>query len=418
MIPFVQFMSETPRIESTADDYGSVLSSGSAGAYARAVGLDAAPAWRTLVQHPADNAFWRSQAIDARLAAEPRIVPTLFVGSLWDQEDGYGARHAYQAATSRAGGAASQHLVLGPWYHRQSNADGTQTGPLRWPQDTAAQFRTRFLLPFLQAQLEGVAAPSLPAAAVYETGGGDWQTFTVWPPPPLAAGADGQARFYLRAGGRLSAGSPPPLNEPSPDTYVADPANPVPFSPRPVQVVSGIGANWPTWMLEDQRSVAGRPDVLTYSTPPLQQPLHVTGDPTVTLIAATSGTDADWVVKLLDIYPDDAMPAAMRGYALPVSMDIFRARYRYDTGRPVPLLPNKPFPYGLTLPTVSHVFAKGHRIALQIQSSWFPLYDRNPQTFVENIFLAPPQAYHKATQSIFHAADNTSEIDLPVQRSD
>jgi len=417
MIPFIRFMTGAGAAQGPddADDYSTLLRAGSADAYARSIGLAEHPQWQALIQHPADDSFWRNQAIDQRLAAEPRSVPSLFVGSLWDQEDGYGAVHAFAAASGRAGAAGTQHLVLGPWYHRQANGDGTRTGPLSWDQDTAARFRGEILQPFLRAALNAQAGlPKLPAVTAFETGGaGGWYRYASWPPcaSPCPAPA---ARFYLRPSGRLSAAAPEAGDAPF-DAYTADPANPVPFSPRPVQVASGIGVNWSNWMLEDQRAVSQRPDVLSYISPPLDAALHVAGAPVAVLTASTSGTDADFVVKLLDIYPADGGPPGLRGYALPVSMDIFRARYRNDAAHPQALTPGQPENYRLILPAVSHVFARGHRIGLQIQSSWFPLYDRNPQTYVANIFTAPPDSYRAAAVRIFHTAAQPSTIELPAR---
>jgi hypothetical protein len=419
MFPFLTFITgaNTTTSGDSSDDYTTLLQAGPAAAYAHAIGLDAVPAWQTLIHHPSYDDFWRSQALDRRLAAEPRIIPTLFVGSLWDAEDRYGAAHAFAAATNRPGAAETQHLVLGPWVHRQANGDGTRTGPLVWDQDTAARFRNEILEPFLQAELEtnSTTAP-IPTVWAFETGdgGAGWRRYTEWPPACRDGCWSPRARLdlHLHANFRLSA-APPDATEQASDAYKSDPATPVPFSPRPIQVASTIGANWPTWMLEDQRAAATRPDVLTYQSAPLDRKFVVSGEPVAELYTSTTGTDADWVIKLLDIYPDNAEPAAMRGYALPVAMDIFRARYRNDPASPQPLTANQVEHYHLTLPVVNHVFGKGHRVGVQIQSTWFPLYDRNPQSFVENIFTAPPAALQPATQRIFHAPGQASVVELP-----
>jgi putative CocE/NonD family hydrolase len=197
------------------------------------------------------------------------------------------------------------------------------------------------------------------------------------------------------------------------DEYVSDPAKPVPYVPRPVRFADSD--LWRRWLLTDQRAVADRPDVLTYVTPVLTEPMRVSGAPVVNLVASTSGTDSDWVVKLIDVYPDEvASQPEMGGYQLAIAMDIFRGRYREGFETPKAIASNTPLPYKFALPTVNHVFQPGHRVMVQVQSSWFPLYDRNPQTFVPNIFFAKSEDYVKATQRVYHAAGAASFIGLPV----
>jgi hypothetical protein len=392
-----------------------LLKAGSAGAYAAAAGLDKLPDWRTLIAHPAYDAFWRGQALQTRLAHAPRHVPALYVASLWDQEDIYGAPHAFAAATARGRTNRGDVLVLGPWVHGQVNEDGTRTGPLQWSADTSAQFRREMLLPFLDRQLKaGAPDPKLAPVMAFETGTGVWKRYPSWPRSCAAGCAARSKPLYLQPGGRLGFAPPAPGGQPF-DAYVSDPADPVPYSPRPNQVVSVIGPRWSTWLLEDQRKVSARPDVLTYVSEPLTAPLRIAGEPAVRLFAATSGSDSDWVVKLIDVYPDGAAsPPGLAGYQLAVGMAIFRGRYRHDPARPAPITPGKVEAYRFALPTANHVFAPGHRIMVQVQSSWFPLYDRNPQTFVDNIFLAGPADYRPATQRIFHAGRQASLVELPV----
>ncbi len=197
------------------------------------------------------------------------------------------------------------------------------------------------------------------------------------------------------------------------DEYVSDPAKPVPYQPRPVRFADSDA--WRRWLLVDQRAFADRTDVLTYQTPPLTEPVRIAGTPVVNLVASTSGTDSDWVVKLIDVYPDDVpSQPEMGGYELGIAMDIFRGRYRTSFETPTPIQPNTPLPYRFTLPTADHVFLTGHRIMVQVQSSWFPLYDRNPQTFVQNIFFARPDDYRKATERVYHAIGAASFIEMPV----
>ena len=397
------------------DDYATALAAGSAGAYATAAGLDRIAYWSTLKAHPADDAFWQGQALDKRLAAMAAIVPTLFVGSMWDQEDMYGAAHAYAAAARRPGAGGQTFLVLGPWFHGQANGDGSRTGPLRWASDTSAEFRTRMLQPFLDSQLvDGAPKADLAPVMAYETGGpGAWRREASWPQSCATGCPSKSTPLYLQPGRGLLF-SPPAAGDPA-DEYVSDPANPVPYSPRPNRVVGAIGPGWNTWLLEDQRRVSGRPDVLSYVSDPLTAPLTIAGEPIANLWASTSGTDSDWVVKLIDVYPDGAAsPPGMGGYQLAVGIAIFRGRYRADPAHPQAAEPGKAALYRFALPDADHVFLPGHRIMVQVQSSLFPLYDRNPQTFVGDIFDAKPADYRPATERIFHTDGEASFIDLPV----
>jgi putative CocE/NonD family hydrolase len=221
--------------------------------------------------------------------------------------------------------------------------------------------------------------------------------------------------LYLAAGLKLSF-TAPKSGDPGFDEYVSDPSKPVPFRARPIQPVGyGAGYSWAEWLVDDQREASGRPDVVAFVSEILNAPVKISGQPVANLIASTSGSDSDWVVKLIDVYPDEvAGDAKMGGYQLMVSADIFRGRYRESLETPKPIASDKPLQYRFALPTANHVFLPGHRLMVQIQSSWFPLYDRNPQTFVPNIFWARPADYRKATQRVYHAPDRASFIELPV----
>ncbi len=215
--------------------------------------------------------------------------------------------------------------------------------------------------------------------------------------------------LYLNAGLRAGFAAPQPGDEPF-NEYTSDPSKPVPFRARPID-----GTTWRLWLVDDQREQSGRPDVLVFTSEVLRAPLKISGEPIVNLIASTSGTDSDWVVKVIDVYPDEvAGDAKMGGYELAVSMDVFRGRYRESLEIPKPIEANEPLLYRWNLPTANHVFLPGHRIMVQVQSSWFPLYDRNPQTFVQNIFWAKAGDYQKATQRIYHAPSRASFVELPL----
>jgi putative CocE/NonD family hydrolase len=343
----------------------------------------------------------------------------MWIQGLWDQEDMWGAIHCYLAAEPKDSRNDKNYLVMGPWRHSGVNYDGTSLGPLRWNGDTAFQFRRDVLKPFFDQYLkEGAPKADTPPVFIYNTGENHWDRRS-W---PLACekGCAAQSKpLYLRSGFSLSF-TPPATGQTeiseSYDEYVSDPSKPVPYLPRPV-VFADSGA-WRRWLVVDQRAFVDRPDVVSYTTPVLTEPLRVSGAPVVNLVASTSGTDSDWVVKLIDVYPDE-LPSQreMGGYQLSIAMDIFRGRYRESFERPRAITPNVPLPYKFILPTVNHVFLPGHRVMVQIQSSWFPLYDRNPQTFVPNIFFAKAKDYVKANQRIYHAPDTASFIDLPVVQS-
>ena len=398
------------------DDYQLFLELGSAGAFAQRFGIDQLPFFQKLSEHPAYDQFWSEQALDRILAAQPLSVPTLYITSLWDQEDMYGGIHTYLATEPKDSSHDRDFLVLGPWRHSGINGDSTTLGPLKFDGDTAAQVRRDIILPFFDEHLkDGAPKADTPAAYVYETGVNRWQRLARWP-LSCDSGCPAQPqRLYLEPGFGLGFGAPPPGAEAF-DEYVSDPLKPVPYQPRPVSFTDR--AAWQHWLVMDQRAVTDRPDVLTYVSAVLTQPLHIAGAPVVNLYASTSGSDSDWVVKLIDVYPDEVpSDPAMGGYELALGMDIFRGRYRDSLEHPSAIPPGKVQRYRFALPHANHVFLPGHRIMVQIQSSWFPLYDRNPQTYVANIFFAKPADYRKATQRLYRAGDSASFIELPVVAS-
>src|SRR5438093_6879505 len=404
-------------VRETRDDYENFRRAGSAGDFARSAGLDQLPWWRKTSEHPAYDAFWQAQALDKVMAAQPLKVPTMWIQGLWDQEDMWGAIHSYLATEPKDTRNDLNFLVMGPWRHSQVNYDGASLGPLKWDGDTALQFRRDVLKPFFDQYLkDGARKADTPPVFIYNTGENHWDRLKSW---PLACD-DGCAvkprALYLAAGFGLSF-TPPTgdvTRQAAFDEYVSDPAKPVPYIPRPVRV--GDSDAWRRWLVTDQRAFADRTDVLTYMTAPLTAPLHIAGAPMANLVASTSGTDSDWVVKVIDVYPDE-VPSQdeMSGYQLGIAMDIFRGRYQESFEHPKALKPNVPLTYKFVLPNANHVFLPGHRVMVQIQSSWFPLYDRNPQTFVPNIFFAKPSDYVKATQSVFRSSEQPSAVWLPVK---
>jgi putative CocE/NonD family hydrolase len=395
------------------DDYTNFLEQGSTGDFARYGGLEQLPFWLKVHEHPAYDAFWQGQALDKIMAQIPLKVPVMWLQGLWDQEDMWGAIHSYEAVEPKDTNNDKNFLVMGPWRHSQVNYTGFSLGPFQWDGDTCLQFRRDVLLPFFnQYLLDGAPKADTPPVFIYNTGENHWDRFKSWPLSCDEKCGSKSQPLYLTANNGLSFDSPK-ASSPRYDEYVADPSHPVPYRPRPV--FDGDGEAWRTWLVMDQRFVESRPDVLTYVTDPLTKPLRLSGAPIANLYASTSGSDSDWVVKLIDVYPG-TVPSqpALGGYELPISLDIFRGRYRTSFEHPEAITPDKPLLYSFRLPTVNHVFEPGHRIMVQVQSSLFPLYDRNPQTFVPNIFDAKPADYKTATQRIWHTAGDASFITLPV----
>jgi putative CocE/NonD family hydrolase len=399
------------------EDYENFLRAGSAGDFAKAAGLDQLPWWRKTAEHPAYDAFWQDQALDKTMSEQPLKVPTMWIQGLWDQEDMWGAIHCYLAIEPKDTRNDMNFLVMGPWRHSGVNYEGYSLGPLKWDGDTALQFRRDVLKPFFDQYLkDGAPKADTPPVLIYNTGENYWDRLKSWPLACETGCATKSKPLYLTAGLGLSFTPPSGHDAKSPenyDEYVSDPSKPVPYLPRPITFSDGDA--WRRWLLVDQRFVSDRPDVLSYTTPVLTEPLRISGAPVVNLVASTSGTDSDWVVKLIDVYPDEVPSRPeMGGYELNIAMDIFRGRYRESFETAKPIMPNTPLPYKFILPTVNHVFLPGHRVMVQIQSSWFPLYDRNPQTFVSNIFFAKPEDYVRAVQRIYHVSGASSFIDLPV----
>lgn len=396
------------------DDFDMWMEAGSAGELGRRRGLDQLGFWNKLTEHPNYDAFWQEQAVDKLLAKQPLKIPVMMVHSLWDQEDNYGAPAVYQALEPKDKGNDKVFLVMGPWSHGQMIGDGNSLGAIKLGSDTALHFRQKILRPFLDQYLQDDATKAdIPPVVAYETGTNAWREFSAW--PPTDDDAPQSKPLYLRSGLKLGWDAPA-ADDAEYEEYVSDPAKPVPFRSRPIMAMGyGQGNTWSQWLVDDQREASGRPDVVAFVSDRLTEPVKIAGTPYANLVASTSGEDSDWVVKLIDVYPDEVPgDARMGGYQLMVSADILRGRFRESTETPAPITPDKPLLYRFALPTANHVFQPGHRIMVQVQSSWFPLYDRNPQTFVPNIFFAKPEDYRKATQRVYHAPDQASFIELPV----
>ncbi len=391
------------------DDYDMFMEAGSAGELGRRRGLEQVGFWRKILEHPSYDAYWRDQAVDKILATQPLKVPVMLVHSLWDQEDIYGDIAVYKVIEPKDTNNDKVFLVLGPWYHGQMIRDGSALGAIKFNSDTSLTFRKEVLAPFLAQYLkEGAPKADVAPVVAFETGTNTWRRLSGWPKGCETGCSVKPTPLYLNSG--LSAGFTAKTAAPGYEEYVSDPAKPVPYRARPID-----GTSWSRWLVDDQREASGRPDVLVFTSEVLTAPVKISGEPIANLMASTSGTDSDWVVKLIDVYPDQvAGQPNMGGYQLMVSADVFRGRYRESLEFPKPIAANTPLLYRFALPTANHVFLPGHRIMVQIQSSWFPLYDRNPQTFVKSIFWAKPEDYKKATQRIYNTPGKASFIELPL----
>jgi len=399
---------------STFDDYDMFMRAGSAGELGHERGLEQMGFWRKVIAHPSYDSFWKDQAVDKILAAQPVTVPTLLVSSLWDAEDIYGAMAVYKAIKPKDAGN-NVFLVIGPWHHGQGIEDGSTLGAIRFNSDTSLYFRENILAPFLAKYLkDDASAPAIAPVSAYETGTNTWRKMASWP-TVCTSGCTAETPIYLKAGGKLGFAAPA-AGSAAYEEYTSDPARPVPYRARPIQPVGyDNGMTWPNWLADDQREASGRPDVAVFTSEVLTAPVKISGQPVANLVASTSGTDSDWVVKLIDVYPDEvAGQPKMGGYQLMISADIFRGRYRESLEKAAPIEAGKALLYRFDLPNANHVFLPGHRIMVQVQSSWFPLYDRNPQTFVPNIFFAKPEDYKKAEQRIYDLPGQASYIALPV----
>ncbi|HUK89432.1 MAG TPA: CocE/NonD family hydrolase [Blastocatellia bacterium] len=368
------------------------------------------PTWNDFVDHPNYDEFWKKQRFEPYLN-HPVNVPTLNVAGWYDQEDFYGPIRIYDLQ-EKHDDANKNFLVVGPWNHGGwARGEGRKLGAVDFGSATSEYFREKIQAPFFAYYLKDKGELRQPEAITFQTGSNKWESYDAWPPHSGVANRE----LYFRSGGGLGF-TKPAAGSAEFDSYVSDPAHPVPYRRRPIEpTYYAKGSGWYTWLLEDQRFVEGRPDVATYETEALESPVVVSGDIIAHLFASTTGSDVDWFVKLIDVYPEEyAADPKMGGYELIVADEVFRGRFRQGFEKPQPITPNKVNEYTIDLHTNNHAFLKGHKIMVQVQSTLFPLIDRNPQTFVDNIFKAKASDYKAAEQRIYHGDRYWSHITLPV----
>ena len=374
------------------------------------------PTWNNFANHPTYDAFWKRLALANSLT---RVgVPTLHVAGWWDQEDFTGPIKAYEILEKTDPGGMN-FLVVGPWNHGGWNGEGAKLGKIEFGSATGKHFREQILAPWFNHYLKQQANPNQPEAQTFQTGSNKWQSHTAWPPRQNVS----PRKVYFQENGRLSFEPPPEPRQPdgpdSFDTYVSDPAHPVPYRHRPIEpTYFPAGSGWNVWLVEDQRFVHERPDVLSWETETLTEDVTISGNILAHLFASTSGTDSDWIVKLIDVYPEVyPKDVKMGGYQLMIANDVLRGRFRRGFEKAEPISPNKFLEYVIDLHASDHVFLKGHKIMVQVQSTWFPVIDRNPQKFVPNIFKAKDADYIKATQRISRSKSLASYVELPMVKS-
>ncbi|MEH6790832.1 CocE/NonD family hydrolase [Parasphingorhabdus sp.] len=370
------------------------------------------PSWQNFVEHKDYDDYWKRSRPSHMMPAKV-AVPNLIVAGWYDQEDFYGPLEIYKNQ-EKGDEDGLNYLVVGPWNHGGWRGEGASYGPFELGSATGTYFRSEVELPWFQYWLKGEGTLDQPEALVFETGSNQWQRLASWPIREKAVSRN----LYLRSGGKLSF-EPPQAGEAPAATFVSDPANPVPYRERSdIKPFMTKGSTWSTWLADDQSSFASRNDVLFWESDPLPADVTISGDVAAKLFASTTGNDADWVVKLLDVYPaDEQTPAELRGRQRMIANDVFRGRYYKSYENPEPLEPGAVLGYDIDLHYASHVFKKGHRIAVQVQSSWFPLINRNPQTWVPNILQAKAADYKVQTHSIYHTPDNASAISVTVAES-
>jgi len=370
------------------------------------------PTWNNFVAHPNYDTFWQAQAVAPDL--DRVTVPTLNVAGWWDQEDFYGPITIYEAL-EKHDTRHLNYLVVGPWNHGGWNgASGEQLGSIDFGTPASEDFRKNIEAPWFAYWLKGKGTLKLAEATTFEAGTDTWKSYDSWPPKSGVT----QRKLFTHADHELSLDPPRDTGAAAVDSYVSDPAHPVPYRARPILPTYGKGSSWSRWLVDDQRFLQGRPDVMSWTTAPLTQDVVVSGAIKAHLFASTTGSDVDWIVKLIDVYPEqDASDPKLAGYQLMVANDVFRGRFRNGFEHPQPIVPNHIDEYVVDLHTQDYKFLKGHRIMVEVQSSWFPLIDRNPQRFVPNIFAAADSDFTKATERIVRSSRDATYIDLPIAGS-
>jgi putative CocE/NonD family hydrolase len=389
------------------DTYTWYLSFPTLGALAQSIGALNWPTWRSFVEHPAYDSFWEQKAVPHYLTHT--TVPTLTVGGTWDQEDLYGPQATYRAREATDAGHLN-YIVLGPWSHGEWGGRAESLGNIRFGSATGDYYRQQIQAPWFAYWLKDKGTQSFSEATVFDAGARTWRKFDAWPPKGTVG-----TKLYFGPEGTLRMDAPSAAS--GDDAFVSDPAHPVPYRPRPVEWTYGEGSRWSQWMTEDQRFVEGRPDVLVWQTSPLDRDLTIAGDVTAHLFASTTGSDLDWVAKLIDVYPDSVEgPVQMRGYELMVAGDVMRGRYWKGFQVATPIPSNTPVEFTVDLHQLAYTFQRGHRVMVQVQSTWFPLYDRNPQTFVPNIFKATATDYRAQTHRVLRTQAHPSNVEVMVLR--
>ena len=370
------------------------------------------PTWNDFIEHPDYDEFWQKQAFAPYLLSLHLKVPNLNVTGWWDQEDFYGPNKIYELLEKNDTGHMN-YLVAGPWNHGGwAGREGSHLGKIQFGSDTSKYFRENIEMPWFTYWLKGKGELPLKEAVTFETGSNKWIQYDQWPPRQGIS----SRKLYLQPGGQLSFSEPTEPGSQAYDAYVSDPAHPVPYRHQPIGQTYGVVPGWGAWLVEDQRFVYLRPDVAAWETPVLANDLTVTGDIVAHLFASTTGSDADWIVKLIDVYPQDyPNDPAMGGYQMMVVDEVFRARFRKSFEHPEAVKPGEVIEYAIDLHTNDHTFLSGHQMMVQVQSTWFPVIDRNPQKFVPNTYKASPEDYQAATQRVYHSKEFASYIDLPVK---
>ncbi len=371
------------------------------------------PTWNDYVRHTTFDEFWQRRKVSRYFTTKPVTVPTLTVAGWWDQEDFYGPLTLYNAM-ERNDSRGLNFLVVGPWNHGGwARGEGRSLGPIQFEQATSAWYRERVEAPWFAYWLKDKGSLDLPEALTFRPGANQWQRHDAWPP---RHGVETR-RLYFQADGGLGWDRPTAPSARAFDAYTSDPNRPVPYRSRPIFPLYGgtPRSTWPIWLVDDQRHSHLRPDVLSFETPTLTEDVTIAGKVIARLFASTSGTDADWVVKLIDVYPDLYPPAPeMGGYQLMVANEVFRARFRKSFERPEPVVAGQVTEYTIDLHAADYTFKAGHRIMVQVQSTWFPLIDRNPQRFVPNIFLARDTDFVPAVHRVFRSAQHPSHVEVQV----